>query len=198
MGGELVGGVQVTCCWEGWLRQGRSGRRGRRRSQGGVPDRLFPRWPSRLGVAHWMSPRRFSQGCRRDRRFRPVGLGYSSWERPRPRRPMGANAARWCSWLACVVACLHDGVPSSAWLTCCFGQLGLATRPGNAGALAGQWGQMRRGDLAGCVQVTCCLEGRLRPGRSCRRGGRRSQGGVVAWGCTGGGVVLPPVGWKVR
>ena len=83
------------------------------------------------------------------------------------------------AWLT---GCLHDGVSSSAWLTCCFGELGVGTRPGNAGALAGPWGQMRRRDLAGCVQVTCCLEGRLRHGGSCRRGRRRSQGCVAAWG----------------
>ena len=55
---------------------------------------------------------------------------------------------------------LHDGVPSSARLTCCFGQLGVGTRPGNAGALAGPWGRMRRRDLAGCVNAFLLL-GRL-------------------------------------
>ena len=73
---------------------------------------------------------------------------------------------------------LHDVVQDGGRLTCCFGQLGMAIRPGNARALAGPWGQMRRGDLAGGVQVTCCLEGWLRHGRSCLRGRRRSQGCV--------------------
>ena len=52
---------------------------------------------------------------------------------------------------------LLDGVLRRVRLSCCFGQLGLATRPGNAGALAGQWGQMRRGDLAGCVNAFLLL-----------------------------------------
>ena len=125
--GDLAGGVHATCCLEGRLRHGRSCRRGRRRSQGCVPEWRSRRWSPRLGEADRLAPR-----------------WRSRWGR----------------------------------LTCCFGQLGMAIRPGNARALVGPWGQMRRGGLAGSVQVTCCLEGWLRHGRSCRRGRRRSQGCV--------------------
>ena len=55
-----------------------------------------------------------------------------------------------------LAGCLHDGVPSWAWLLGCFGRLGVGTRPGNAGAFAGPWGQMWRGAPRG-ARVTGCL-----------------------------------------